>query len=175
MGAERADSSRSGMLKPLAAIGSQVATAALRPVSGAASAAMAAGVGLEKRAVDRVLDGPELERLLMGALNDERIQTAVRRALESDGAKRLVDSLAESGLLDRIIDRLVSSGALWRLVDEVAASPEVKVAVSQQGLGYVDQVGDFVRERSRMADSRVERLADRLTGRGSRRRSEPAS
>jgi hypothetical protein len=174
MAMDRADGSRSGKLKPLAVIGGQVATAALRPVTGAASAAMAAGADLERRAVDRVLDGPELERLLISAVNDERIQTAVRRTLESDGAKRLVDSLSESGLLDRIIDRMVSSGALWRLVDEVAASPEVKAAVSQQGLGYVDQVGTFVRERSRMADNRVEQLADRLTRRRSRGSSEPA-
>jgi hypothetical protein len=56
---------------------------------------------------------------------------------------------------------LVSDG-LWRLIDEIASSPAVRAAVSQQGLGFADQLGDVVRERSRKGDRRLERVADRL-------------
>jgi hypothetical protein len=38
----------------------------------------------------------------------------------------------------------------------------VTAAISQQGLGFADEVGDEVRERSRKADDWVERTARRL-------------
>jgi hypothetical protein len=82
--------------------------------------------------------------------------------VESDGASQLIDTFFDSGLFDRFVARLLSSDGLWRLVDEVAASPSVRAAVSQQGLGFADQVGDAVRVRSRKGDRRIERAADRL-------------
>jgi hypothetical protein len=75
----------------------------------------------------------------------------------------LIDAFFDSGLFDRFVDRLLSSDGLWRLVDEIAASPTVRAAVSQQGLGFADQVGDAVRARSRKGDRAFERAADRVT------------
>ena len=63
-------------------------------------------------------------------------------------AKRLVDSFFDSGLLDRFFDRLLESDALWHAIDEIAGSPAVTAAISQQGLGFADQVGDEVRSLS---------------------------
>jgi hypothetical protein len=77
----------------------------------------------------------------------------------------LIDTFFDSGLFDRLADRLLASDGLWRLVDEIAASPTVRAAVSQQGLGFADQVGEAVRARSRKGDRRLERAADRLMGR----------
>jgi hypothetical protein len=56
----------------------------------------------------------------------------------------------------------LASDGLWRLVGVVAASPAVRAAVSQQGLGFADQVGDVVRARSRKRDRRLEGAAHRL-------------
>ena len=53
--------------------------------------------------------------------------------------------------------------ALWRLVDELASSPAVTGAITQQGLGFADQVGDVARARSRTADDWLERRARRLS------------
>ncbi|HUO69728.1 MAG TPA: hypothetical protein VMU39_03045 [Solirubrobacteraceae bacterium] len=39
-------------------------------------------------------------------------------------------------------------------------------AITQQSLGFADQVGDEMRVRSRTADVWLERLAQRLTRRG---------
>jgi hypothetical protein len=139
-----------------------VASLAMRPLSGAASAAVEAGRGLERRAVQRVLDSPEVERLPSAALDSEWTQAAIRNALASDGAKQLVASLFESGLFDEILDRLVEREALWRMVDELASSPAVTAAITQQGLGFADQVGDVARARSRSADDWLERRARRL-------------
>ena len=135
----------------------------LRPVTAAAGAAVQAGRGLERRAVDRVLESPEIERLPTAALDSPWTQTAIRNALESDGAKQLVATFFESGLLDEVLDRLAKSDALWRMVDEIAASPAVRAAIAQGGLGFADQVGEIARTRSRSADDWLERGVRRLT------------
>jgi hypothetical protein len=148
--------------------GTRAATATLRPVVSIVDAAADAGLRLQRRAVDRVLESDELERVVIVAVNSVHIQTAVKLAFESDGAAQLVDSLFDSGLIDRLFERLLESEALWHLIDEIAASPAVTAAISQQGLGFADQVGDDVRARSRKADDWMERAARRLIGRGSK-------
>jgi hypothetical protein len=129
---------------------------------------------IQRRAVDRVLDSPELERVMVEAVESRRVQTALQVAISSEAANRLVDSFFDSGMFDRLVDRLLESEGLWHLIDEVAQSPAVMAAVSQQGLTFADQVGDQVRDRSRRADDWLERAAwrvirrrDRLAAEGS--------
>ena len=153
--------SRSGPFGPLAHLGGRAAGATLRPLTGAVAAAAEAGVSLERRAVDRLLESGELE----GVLASARLQAVVAQVVRSEGAAQLVDTFFDSGLFDRFVDRLLSSDGLWRLVDVIAASPAVRAALSQQGLGFADQVGEAVRTRSRRADRRLERAAERLTRR----------
>ncbi|MBV9167127.1 MAG: hypothetical protein JO342_13355, partial [Solirubrobacterales bacterium] len=99
-------------------------------MTGAMGAAAGAGMSLERRVVDRVLDSGELENLLAS----ERFQALVRQVLDSDGAGKLVDTFFASGLFDRVVDGLLSSDGLWRLIDEIVGSPAVTAAISQQGL-----------------------------------------
>ena len=82
----------------------------------------------------------------------------------------MVEAAADAGasIERRVVDRVLESEALWHLIDEIAASPAVTAAISQQGLGFADQVGDDVRARSRKADDWMERAARRLIGRGSK-------
>ncbi len=134
----------------------------LRPLTGAAAVTVQAGRVLERRAVERILDNPEIGRLPSAALDNAQTQAAIKSALATDGAKQLVASLFESGLFDEIVDRLLASEGLWRLVDELASSPSVADAITQQGLGFADQVGDVARARSRTADDWFERRARRL-------------
>ncbi len=178
MSADRRGTFRLGPLGPLVGLGTRAATATLRPIAGAVEAAAGAGLNLERRAVDRVLDSDELERVVIVAINSTHIQAALKQALESDGATQLIDTLFNSGLidrflaglidsgtLDRLFDRMLASDGLWHMIDEIAGSPAVTAAVSQQGLGFADQVGDQVRDRSRKADDWMERAARRLIGR----------
>ena len=80
----------------------------------------------------------------------------------AQGAAQLVDTFFDSGLF-RPARRSasMSSDGLWRLVDVIAASPTVRAALSQQGLGFADQLGDAMQARSRKGDRRLERAADR--------------
>jgi hypothetical protein len=150
--------SRSRPLKPLTDIGGRAAAASLRPLTGVVGAAAEAGISLEQRVVDRLLESGEFERLL----DSDRLQAILAQVVGSEGATQLIDTFFDSGLFDRFVDRLLSSDGLYRLVDEIAASPTVRAAISQQGLGFAEQVGEAVRARSRKGDRRLERAADRL-------------
>jgi hypothetical protein len=156
------DRSRSGVLQDLASIGTRAAAVTMRPLTGAIGAAAEAGIGFERRAVDRLLDSDELERILVTTADSARVQAALRRALESDAAGNLIDGFFDSGLFDRFIDRLLSSDALWRLVEDIATSPAVTSAISGQGLGFADQLGGEMRTRSQKADDWLERAAHRF-------------
>ena len=166
------NSSGDGLLHGLLSLPGRAAAATMRPVGGAMEAAWTAGfeagLDLERRLVDRVLDSEELERILASVFDSTRVQAGILKALESDGAKRLIDSFFDSGLFAEFLDRLSNSDVLWGLVDEIAASPAVTAAISQQGLGFADQVGGEVRARSRKADDWLERTARRLTHRNSK-------
>jgi hypothetical protein len=129
----------------------------MRPLAGPVGAAAEAGIDFQRRAIDRLLDSGELEHLLASP----RLQAVVEQVLESDGAKRLVDAFFDSGLFERLVDRLLESDGLWRLVDVIAGSPAVTAAISQQGLGFADQLGTVLRGRSRKADDWLERRARR--------------
>jgi hypothetical protein len=161
MAADHGAKHRSRTLRPLADLGGRAAAVTLRPLTGAVGAAADAGINLERHAVDRLLESGELERLLASP----RFQALVAQVIKSDGAAQMIDTFFESGLFDRLVDRLLASDGLWRIVDEVASSPAVMAALSQQGLGFADQVGEAVRSRSRRADRRLERAAQRLAGR----------
>jgi len=149
-------------LRPVTAVGGRVMSAALRPLGGALESAVDAAGTFERHAVDRMLGSAELERVLIVAVDSPRIQTALQTVFASAGAQRMVDDFFDSGMFDRLVDRLLASDALWRLVDELAQSPAVMAAVSQQGLGFADQVGDQVRDRSRRGDDWLERAARRV-------------
>lgn len=146
----------------IGSIGGRAAAATLRPLGGMVEAAAEVGTNLQRRAVDRLLESDELERVVIVAVNSTHLQAALKQVLDSEGAKQLIDTFFDSGLLDRFLERLVASESLWHMIDEIAASPAVRAAISQQGLGFADQVGDQVRDRSRKADDWVERAARRL-------------
>jgi hypothetical protein len=162
----------------LIGIPGRAAATTLRPLTGMVGRAAAAGVEVERRAVDLLFDSPELERALNAAVDSVRVQASLERAMDSDAVRRLVDRMFDSGVVDHVVDRLFDSGAfdrilerllasegLWHMIDEIAGSPAVTAAISQQGLGFADQVTDEVRARSRKADDWLERAARRLAHR----------
>ena len=105
--------------------------------------------GLVEQTTARVLEGAELERV-------------VEAALDSPTVERLIGSVIESRLLDEAVARLLDSDDLWLLVEEVARSPAVTEAITQQSVGFADQVAGGVRARSRSADAWVEQRARRM-------------
>jgi hypothetical protein len=139
--------------------------------------------GIAEDIAARVLNGPEIERVVDVALDSERLRETLVAALERPGAERLIASALDSPgmerlvrravdsrladetvvrLVDETVSRLAEREALWVLIDEIARSPAVMEAISQQGMGFADQVAGDMRERSRNADARLEHVALRL-------------
>jgi hypothetical protein len=123
--------------------------------------------GVLERVAAQVVDGPELERLLQQALDSAAVERMVAQVVGSPVVRDAVARVA-----DDVVDRMRSSESLWSLIDDIAQSPQLAEAITRQGAGFADQVGDELRERSRSADERLERAASRLWRR--RPRPDPA-
>jgi hypothetical protein len=132
-----------------------VGRVAVRP----AGDALALGRRVERAARERIVHTTTRAALdaLDAVLASAFIEAAVNRAVES----RLADETI-TRIVDETVTRLPEREALWALIDEVAQSPAVTDAITQQGMGFADQVADDVRGRSRHADARLERAALRL-------------
>jgi hypothetical protein len=139
--------------------------------------------GIAEQLADRILSGPELERVVELALESPGVERIVERSLDSPGVERIVERALESPGVERIITRVIESrvvdetvvrvmdevaqripesAAIWALIDEIAQSPAVTDAITQQGVGFADQVAGEVRDRSRTVDDRLERAVWRL-------------
>jgi uncharacterized membrane-anchored protein YjiN (DUF445 family) len=107
------------------------------------------------------------EQMLAAGVADRLAERIVESVLESPGIERVVDRIVESRLLEQTVTRIVddvvadlaTSEAMWGLIDVIARSPAVTDAISQQGVGFADQVAEEVREHSRSIDARLERGA----------------
>ncbi len=142
-----------------------ITATAMRPLHGVANAAVEVGIGLEQRVAERVLHSRELQRLIVSVMESAEVRTALGEVMSSQAVQEMVDIVFDNGLFDHVVDRLLASDAMWRLIDEVATSPAVRAAVTQQGLGFADQIGEDVRRRSRRADDWLERAAQGLVRR----------
>jgi uncharacterized RDD family membrane protein YckC len=116
---------------------------------------------LQSNGAEQLIANPALWELVARALESDGAEALIEspalwslidKALESEHAEALVAKVFDSGLADQFVDRLLTSKAVWRLVDEIAASPAVTAAVTQQSLGFADQVGGELRARARQAD-----------------------
>lgn len=152
-------------LRILPSIAGRTAHAMAKPLQNVATTAAGAGIEFERRARDRIVRDGRLARLPASVLDNRQVQDMIRSAFESEGAKRLVAEFFESELFDEVVVRLLESPGLWRLIDEVSDSPAVTAAITQNSLSFVDQVGDEVRTRSRVADDWLDNAARRLSRR----------
>jgi hypothetical protein len=114
-----------------------------------------------ERAAETVLEGDLIDRTATRVLDGPELERVVDHALDSPAMERLVRRVIESKLLDEAVARLLESEELWLLVDEIARSPAVTEAITQQSLGFADQVAGGVRSRSRNVDDWLERKARR--------------
>ncbi len=107
-----------------------------------------------------------LARVSGSPLVDDVFDHVIRRALDSPEAERLVAQVVDSPVFETAVARLIENDGLWLLVEQIAQSPAVTAAISQQGVGFANQMAGVVREHSQSADDRLERLARRLSRRG---------
>ncbi len=92
----------------------------------------------------------------------------MQRVLAGPEAERILAATLEGPLVEETVSQLLENQAVWVLVDEIARSPSVTEAIAHQGTGFVDQVAERARDRSRNADALLERVARRLVKRRAR-------
>jgi hypothetical protein len=149
---------------------------ALRPVVQAATLAgraerAARAAALERlsvatlAAVDAALASRVTEEALDRVLASALARRAVDAALEGPLVEAVARGLADHGVVERVLDDAVveqaaalvlASDELWVVVEEIAHSPAVTEAITQQSLGFADEVAGGVRTRSRSADAWIE-------------------
>ena len=122
-----------------------------RAVEVAAEEAIVAAVESEavERAMARVLRGPLVEE-------------AVEGALESDAVKRALLEAMDSELVDEVWRRLLASDQAQQLVERIAEAPEVRAAISAQGVGLLGDIGRTIGKLTRRLDDSVERIVRRV-------------
>ncbi|HET8815014.1 MAG TPA: RDD family protein [Solirubrobacterales bacterium] len=122
-----------------------------RAVAIAAEEAIVAAVESEavERAMVRVLEGPAFEEAVQGALESEAVKRALLEAMDSE-------------LVDEVWRRLLASEEAQQLVERIAEAPEVRAAISAQGMGLLEDIGRTIGGLARRLDDRFERIARRI-------------
>lgn len=127
------------------------ATGIDRAVEVAAEDAIVAAVESKavERAMARVLEGPVVEEAVEGALESEKVKKALLEAMDSE-------------LVDEVWRRLLASDEAQQLVERIAEAPEVRAAISAQGMGLVEDIGRTIGNLARRLDDRFERIVRRI-------------
>jgi hypothetical protein len=136
-------------------------------------------IGTTERGLELVLRSRLVDALARDVVRYRVIQRIADPIVESDAVddvgRPLVAHVIESRLVDEVVEKLLQSEQFWMLVDEIASSPAVTDAISHQGAGFAGQMAEVVRDRSRNADARLERIARRVVRRGERNGALPAA
>jgi uncharacterized RDD family membrane protein YckC len=140
---------------------------------GASAAARVTGVdkaaelALEE-AIVSALESEAVERAMARVLEGPAAEEAIERVMASPAVERAILNVLDSQLVDEVWDKLLASDEAQKLVERIAEAPEVRAAITQQGVGMVEDLGRQVRGIAHRFDRIVERLARRLTGRTQR-------
>lgn len=122
-------------------------------------------VAVERAAEEAIVAAVEseaVERAMARVLRGPVVQEAVEGALESDAVKKAILEAMDSELVDEVWRRLLASEQAQQLVERVAEAPEVRAAISAQGVGLLEDIGRTIGKLARRLDDRFERIARRL-------------
>jgi uncharacterized RDD family membrane protein YckC len=90
------------------------------------------------------------------------VEEAVEGALESEKVKKALLEAMDSELVDEVWRRLLASDEAQQLVERIAEAPEVRAAISAQGMGLVEDIGRTIGNLARRLDDRFERIVRRI-------------
>jgi uncharacterized RDD family membrane protein YckC len=101
---------------------------------------------------------------------EDAVDKGVDRALDSDTAAKATERLLKSDTANRVWDTGLESDEAQKLVERVAEAPEVRAAITSQGIGLLEDLRRGVRSASRRIDTVLENGARRLFRRRLRER-----
>lgn len=118
-----------------------------------------------EEAIVRALESPAVERAIIRVLESDAAQEAFERTLSSPAAERAAVRVLDSQLVDHVWDRLLASDEAQKLVERIAQAPELRAALTSQGVGLIEDLGRGVREVADHVDAVIARVVERLRGR----------
>lgn len=121
----------------------------------------AAQVAAEE-AIVAAVESEAVERAMARVLQGPIVEEAVQGALESDAVKRAVLEAMDSELVDEVWRRLLASEEAQQLVERIAGAPEVRAAISAQGVGLLEDIGRTIGKLTRGLDDSFERIVRRI-------------
>jgi uncharacterized RDD family membrane protein YckC len=136
-------------------------------VRGARTVSRATGIdrAVEIAAEDAIVAAVEseaVERAMVRVLQGPVVEEAVQNALRSDAVKRALLEAMDSDLVDEVWRRLLASEEAQQLVERIAEAPEVRTAISAQGVGLVEDIGRTIGRVARRLDDTLELIARRI-------------
>jgi uncharacterized RDD family membrane protein YckC len=93
---------------------------------------------------------------------DRAVDRGVDRALDSEAAAKATERLLKTDTANRVWDKVLESNEAQKLVERVAEAPEVRAAITSQGIGLVEDLRRGVRRASRRIDTVLENGARRV-------------
>jgi uncharacterized RDD family membrane protein YckC len=99
---------------------------------------------------------------------NDAVERQVDRALDSDTAARTTERVLETQAANQVWDKVLESEQAQKLVERVAEAPEVRSAITSQGLGLLADVRQTARRAARSVDDELERLVRKALRRPAR-------
>ncbi len=135
-----------------------------RRVAGATGIDRAVETATEE-AIVAALESPAVERALARVLHGPIVEEAMQDALDSAAVERALTNALDSEMLDRVWQRLLASDEAQQLVERIAQAPEVRSAITAQGVGFLDDIRRELGRAARRLDGVAERIARALVRR----------
>ncbi len=136
-------------------------------VRGARSVGRATGIDkavevATEEAIVTAVESEAVERAMVRVLEGPVVEEAVQGALESEAVKRAILDAMDSELVDEVWRRLLASEEAQQLVERIAGAPEVRAAISAQGVGLIEDIGRTIGKLTRSIDDGFENVLRRI-------------
>ena len=136
-------------------------------VRGARSVGKATGIDravevAAEEAIVGAIESDAVERAIARVLNGPAVEEAVEGALESEAVKRALIEAMDSELVDEVWRKLLASEEAQQLVERIAGAPELRAAISAQGVGLLGDIARTVGRVIRDIDNTFERIVRRI-------------
>jgi uncharacterized RDD family membrane protein YckC len=119
-----------------------------------------------EEAIVRAMRSPAVERAIVRVLVEENaVERALERALTSDEVADAAVKALDSEVADRVWAEILASPKAQMLVERIAEAPEVRAAITQQGVGLITDVGRRLTVITEALDDAAERVVHRMLSR----------
>jgi uncharacterized RDD family membrane protein YckC len=116
-----------------------------------------------EEAIVRALRSPAVERAIVRVLVEQNaVERALDQALTSEELADAIVRALDTEVADKVWREFLASPKVQMLVERIAEAPEVRAAITQQGMGLVTDIGRRLTVVTEALDDALERVAHGL-------------